>query len=276
MHRYISKIVVFFIPLVILFYSEPVYLLIDSKYKEIVAGKEIYQSIKKSKQKGKQKKLILGDSVGKQLFSSTVHDDTFNSLACNQAISMAGHYFLLKNYLEAGNKIDTLYLVFMPLSFLNNLDQVYTFHYFLKPFYKDEYKPYLTQTVYNQVKKIPYYYLCREPYILTSNWAPQFVPDKSVDYTFLSPISIEYLKKIKSLSKSHHFKTIILPTPTIIDKKGIIDKMNRNEISLNGLSEEFENYFERIIYLDNNYFIDSVHLKSPKQYSIQYRNTWIK
>ena len=60
MHRYISKIVVFFIPLVILFYSEPVYLLIDSKYKGIVAGKEIYLSIKKSKQKSKNdlKKLL--------------------------------------------------------------------------------------------------------------------------------------------------------------------------------------------------------------------------
>jgi hypothetical protein len=276
MRKYFIRVIWFALPLVFSFYIKPVHLLIGSRYEKIVAGNEIYNSVKKSKQKNPQKKILLGDSAGYQLFPNTDNDNTVISLACNQAIGMVGQYILLMNFFKAGNEIDTLYMIFGVKGFQNNLDQVYTFHYFLKPFYKEEYKEYFSEGVLEQIKKIPYLYLCREPYILTSNWAPKFECKDSINYTFLSPISMEYLGKIKMLSKEHNFDIIILSAPASIEEKHEIDNIDKNEIKSTGLTEEFETFFSNFIYLNDSCFVDGVHLKNPKKYSDFYKSKWIK
>jgi len=267
MKKFIFNIIIFILPVVIFAYSRSLYLLYSHKYKNTVAGSEIYHSVIKSKQKGKAKKLLIGDSVGYSLFSNTTYNDTINSLACNRAISMVGHFILLYNYLNADNKVDTVYMIFTPFSFMNNLDEVYTYHYFLKPFYTKEYLPLFTKTVISQIHKIPYYYICREPNILTSNWAPDFRSKDDIDYTFPSPISVEYLSKIKELSIKYNFKLIILPTPTRFSNKISIEKINKNEIVKTGLGNEFKNYFENIIYVNDTNFSDNVHLKNKNMYT---------
>jgi len=214
--------------------------------------------------------------MGGQLFPAGTNTDTINSLTCNQAISMVGYYILLNNYINSGNKIDTVYMIVTPLYLGNNLDQVYAYHYFLKPFYIDEYLPLFSETVKKQINKIPYVYFCRLPFILTSNWAPDFVSKDEKKYTFLSPVSIEYLKKIKELGVKYKFKLIVLPTPTAISKKPLLEKMNKNEIVKSNLSNEFNNYFENIIYLDDSNFVDGLHLKKPQKYTEYYKNKWIK
>jgi hypothetical protein len=242
----------------------------------VVAGKEIYYSIKKSKTKNKSKKLLLGDSVANQLFDNKSHNDTINSLACNQSIGLVGQYILLNNYLNAGNKIDTAYFILQPFSFLNNLDQVYTYHYFLKPFYNREYEPYFTSTVRDQISKIPYSRYCWYPSILTSNWAPDFKSEDEKKFSFLSPISVDYIKKIKELAFKNNFKLVFLPTPVSLNRKKDVDKFNRTEIAQNGFQNEFEGYFDRIIYLDDDNFVDGSHLHDPKKYSDYYISTFLK
>lgn len=246
------------------------------RYKKTVAGWEIYYSIWKSKQKKKTKKVLLGDSVGNQLFPNTSHTDTINSLACNQSIGLIGNFLLLNNYLKAGNEIDTAYLLFSPFTFQNNLNQLFTFHYFLKPFYTDEYKGLFSQTVNDQIAKIPFTALCRNPFILTSNWAPHFIPEDNKGFTFLSPISGDYLQRMKALSEAHNFKLIIIPAPLSEIKKPLIEKINKDEIKKYNLSEEFEGYFDKIVYLDNNLFLDGVHFKNPDLYGPYYSKQFIR
>lgn len=276
MKKFIIKISIFILPIVIAAYSQHLYLFYSHKYYYKAVDPEIYYSITKSNQKSKTKKLLIGDSVCNQLFSNITHNDSINSLACNQAISMVGHFILLNNYLLAGNQLDTVYMIFTPYSFLNNLDQLYTYHYFLKPFYNKEYRPLFTKTVINQIHKIPFYFICRDPIILTSNWAPTFKSKEDVNYTFLSPISVEYLAKIKELSIKYNFRLIILPTPTKISNKIYIEKINRNEIIGTGLDNEFKNYFKNIIYVNDTNFTDNVHLKDKNKYSDYYKNKLMK
>lgn len=254
----------------------PIYLLCKDRYKNRVAGNEIYYSIYKSKQKKKTKKLLLGDSVGNQMFSNKTNNFPIYSLTCNQAIDMVGHFLLLNNFINAGNHIDTVYLLFSPFSFQSNLNNKYTYHYFLKPFYTNEYSTLYTETVYEQIHKIPYYYLCRLPYILTSNWAPDFISKDLINYTFLSPISVEYLKKMKELAIKHNFKLIIIPTPTSFNKKQFVDRLDKNEIVKNYLVSEFQYYFDNIIYLPDSDFVDGTHFKDPSTYSEYYRHRFIK
>jgi hypothetical protein len=276
MKKFIFSVIIFILPIVVVAYSVHLFLLYSQKYKNRVAGSEIYISINKSKHKGKTKKILIGDSVANQLFSNIKNSDTINSLACNRAISMAGHFILLKNYLEAGNEVDTVYMIFTPFSFLNNLDEVYTYHYFLKPFFTEEYMPLFTKTVHTQVHKLPFYYISKDPVILTSNWAPNFKSKDHVNYTFLSPISVEYLSKIKELRDKYQFKLIILPTPTKISNKLFVDKIDRNEIVNTGLVYEFNDYFEKIIFIDDTNFIDNLHFKSKKVYVEYYKNKLMK
>ena len=278
MKKFILNSVYFLLILSLVAHIRPLYRLYNDRYKEVVLGNEIYYSIFKSKQKKKSKKVLIGDSVGNQLFNNKKNNDTINSLACNQSIGLVGHFILLNNYLNAGNEVDTVYMLFSPFSFRNNLNQVFTYHYFLKPFYNKENKPYFTETVAKQIDKIPYHNLCQYPIILTSDWAPDFTSEDSVDYTVFSPISVEYLQKIKELSISHHFKLILVPPPASFTNKPLIEKMNKEEAVKTGLKEEFDTYFNDFFYLPDNKFTDGTHLIKPEveKYTRYYRTRFIK
>lgn len=265
-----SILFVFFLPIV--GYIIPLFFLYTDLYIPAVLGRETYRSIAKSKQKSNVKKLLIGDSVARQLFPNNTHNDTLNSLACNQAIGLVGHFILLNNYINAGNKVDTVYLLFTPLSLNNNLHEIFTYQYFLKPFYKDEYIPLFTKTVHEQIHKIPYWEICRYPLVLISNWAPDFTSTDKIHHTFLSPISAEYLVKMRELAVKHNFKLIVLPPLINNSEKPIIEKMNKNEIVENNLDNEFKNYFENIIYLEDSNFVDNAHLKRPQIHLKYYTN----
>jgi hypothetical protein len=275
MKRFIINSCIFLFAGALLFHAKPLFLLYNDRYKSKVAGSEVYFCIEKSKTKNKSKKVLFGDSVAKQLFDSKTVSDTINSLTCNQAISLVGHYILLNNYLSAGNQVDTVYFIFRPRTFQNNLDQVYSYHYFLKPFYKKENYQFFTETVYKQIAKLPYYKFSQYPSVLTSNWAPVVPPEPKVNEMFLSPLSIEYLQKIKDLARQYKFKIIILPTPMDLVYKNDVENYNRKPITENGLEEEFKNYFENIIYLDNKYFSDSSHLDEPDVYTELYKKKFL-
>jgi hypothetical protein len=276
MKRFLLNSLLFLVLFAIGLYSRSFYLLITEEYKKKVNGADTYNAIAKSKQKKKTRKVLLGDSVGRQLFENTKYNDTINSFACNQAIGLVGHYLLLNNFLKAGNEVDTVYMIFRPSSFLNNLDEKYTYHYFLKPFYKDEYKPLFTKTVYDQIRKIPFSFISQDPSLLTSNWAPDFIAEDKKDYTFLSPISAEYMTRIKELSIEHGFELIILPSPVSINSRNDIAAIDRSEIINHGLSEEFENYFDQIIFLNDTSFMDGIHLNHPETYTQYYKENLLQ
>lgn len=271
MIKFITQNILFLLLLSIFINIEPVYLLITNKYKNIVAGSSNYHSIKKSKERNKAKIIIIGDSVGKQLFDNYTCNDTLNALTCNVGISLVGQFILLKNYINAGNKPKKVILIYTPFSFKNNLNNNYTYHYFLKPFYRKEYNQYFTETVKQQIQKIPYHLFCQYPLILTTNWAPEIKIKDEINFKFLSPISIEYIYKIKKLSLLHNFKFLILPTPTRDSYRSKIKKLIKNKNLEKALSKEFKLYFKHLIFINDTCFIDDVHLKKPKKYSEIYK-----
>ena len=258
---YICKLVLFCIPIGIFYIVKSSYMLSNDKYMQEVHGHEVYTSIKKSKEKTKIKKLIIGDSTANQLYNTeTDTTSSIYSLTCNQAIGIVGHFFLLNNYLKAGNHPEDVYMIYSPLGFWDNLDQIYTYHYFLKPFYNEEYKPLMTENVFKQIHKIPFYYLCQNPIILTSDWSPELTAEKR-DYTFFSPISKEYLEKIASLSKEYSFNLHIIP-PFISEYwYETINSFNINEIKGRLFFKDIKSYLKKINYINDSYFSDHLHLK---------------
>lgn len=267
MKRFIFKSLGFFIFSILFVYLCSAFILYSKIFKlNYYPGKEIYTAIDKSKKNNKSKTLLIGDSVGNQIFNNEEEHDQFNSLATNQAISFAGQYFLLNEYLKTGNEIESLIMLFVPWSFINNLDQIYTYHYFLKPFYNSDYSMLFSKTVIGQIEKLDYNLISQFPPIKIIPWAPEFSNISSPDFTFLSPISVEYLNKISQLSKQYNFSVKIIPPPISFEYKLLIESIDKSEILQTELSSELLEYFEKINYIDKSNFSDGTHLINPENY----------
>lgn len=273
MKHFLVKTLIFALVAAGIFQFKSYRLMRHDKYRERVLGSEVYYSIDKSKKRHKARKILLGDSVGKQLFDNTEENDTVNSLACNQAISMAGQYILLDNYLKAGNAIDTVYVFFLPFSFSNNLDQIFTYNYFVKQFDRNEYQHLISGVARQQLDKIPLTGIAQFPAVLTSNWAPDYQPEKESSSRFLSPVSVDYLHKMLNLAKKHHFKLVLRAAPVSEKKKREVAMLDKGEIAKYHLQDAFKGYFESIIYIEEKHFMDGTHLIHPENFKGLYKNT---
>ena len=123
----------------------------------------------------------------------------------------------------------------------------------------------MTRTVREQIQKIPKYHFCHIPYIQTTGWAPDIKQERR-DYSFLSPVSKEYLSKFDSLSKEYKFAFRIIPTFVAEHWRDSINHFKHSEFADCCLKNEISNYLENIPFLADSCFIDEVHLKSPKLY----------
>ena len=258
----------FFLIIFFVLYFAKTIKVVNDAYKYTLPGNEIYNSISKSHKKTNKRKLILGDSTGNQFFNNyaDAEDDSIYSLACNQAIGMCGHFFLLEDFLKKGNRPKDVYMIFNAFSFSNNLDQKYTYHYFLKPFYNKEYRDRMSETVIGQIKKIPYYYISQFPKIIDSVWAPDYTPQKR--FQLMSPITNEYLLKIDSLQYAYDFNLYLVPSLLAESKKNQIESLSDESIEEVDvrLKSSIKMFIENITYIDDSCFIDGVHLKHPKLY----------
>jgi archaellum component FlaF (FlaF/FlaG flagellin family) len=266
--KFVYRAFIFLIIAFMILSAESWYSYFTKSYEETVNGNEVYLSIHKSHAKKKVRVLIIGDSVGKQLYDNLTFNGDIYSLACNQSISMAGQYMLLKTFIDENRSQlpDSVVFIFYPGSLANNLDQVFSFHYFLKPFYNNQYKSMLTDTCIARIHKIPFYYLAQLPFIVNTNWSPTYIKDIDTSYNFISPISRNYLLKIKALCISNHLKIKIVCPPTRLSRRNITLALAKNEkeIRSTGLKSEFDSYFKEAVFLPDNLYKDLMHFK--KQY----------
>ena len=59
----------------------------------------------------------------------------------------------------------------------------------------------------------------------------------------------------------------MVPTPTKVSRRSFINDTCRAEVAQYHLTEEFKDYFDQIIYLDDHDFLDAAHLKDPQKYT---------
>ena len=202
-----------FLWLVLLFMLEGVMYLTGFRFATF-NGKEVFRSIDLSKKKSGKGLLILGDSVCQQLYPSQQEYPDAVSLACNQAVTMAGQFFLMRNYLEANADALPKQVVFIctPLCLQNDVDR-YAFQYFLKPFYTKEYRPYFNEMLMDRVRMIPHYRASRLPFIRVSNFAFAYEEEPEASYSLISSLSQSYLRQMDSLatSKGVSFSLVCAP-----------------------------------------------------------------
>lgn len=268
MKRFISVICLYL--LAVIFVTLP----ISYARRENAPGGEVRAAVKVSKTKNnkKIKKLVMGDSTGHALYPSENEYDSIASMTCNQAITFAGQYFLLKNYLETNKDHFPQEIIFLatPETFANDVDQ-FAYQYFLKPFPILVYKSLYTEHLYARIKSIPFYWTANLPYIQTSGYTPTISVPTSTERVNLSQLSYEYLILMDEIAQEYNVPFRLISTPVRDDKQQETQQVAQDlrTIGSDRLSHLLEPYIESITYYPSDIFFDHVHLKgymTPKDY----------
>ena len=224
-------------------------------------GREVFHAISLSKKKTGKSLLIMGDSVCQQLYPSQWTYPDAVSLSCNQAVTMAGHYFLLRNYLKVNADALPKQVVFVctPLCLQNDLDE-FSYQYFLKPFFTREYKPLFSERLMERVREIPRYRTARLPFIRVSNHAIAYELEPEDDFELVSPVSREYLREMYRLASSKGVSFSLVCTPLreslVIWTQTAVDTAEKNgELD----TELLDSYRESILAYPDSLFRDERH-----------------
>lgn len=217
------------------------------------------------------KRLILGDSTGRLFYPAWQEYDSIVSMACNQAITMAGQYFLLKNYLEtnADNLPDKIVVIYTPFSLSNDVDK-YAYQYFLKPFPPSEYETLYTTHLKERIESIPFYRTANWPFIQTSGYTPRFaVPTEEIEVP-LSELTCEYLMLIDSLAQVYNIPWEMCSTPVRDDRIQETEKIIcALEQKTGVLTPVFQSYIQSIRYYPAERFQDATHLRLEALNSVE-------
>ena len=152
--------------------------------------------------------IILGDSVGRQLFGNRVLDKKCfkNSLTTNAATSMIGQYIFAYNALVHNQNIKYIVVAVVPHSLSLPFEHRQTYHGILKSFYTFENRKHFSQLVRSKMAKKPLSYFIIFPMIKIAKCFPDInfrSPgwNEGIKNRILSDTSIQYLKKLKDLLK---------------------------------------------------------------------------
>ena len=274
MKRFISAICIYLLAVLLIVLPPELYkIFTDANYTNAPGG-EVRAAVRVSKTKTnkKIKKLILGDSTGHALYPSEKEYKNVASMACNQAITFAGQYFLLKNYLETNkeNLPQEIVCLLTPESFGNDVD-IYAYQYFLKPFPIIEYKSLYTDHLYSRIKSIPFYWTANLPFIQTSGYTPRVAAPAYTERLAMSELSYEYLMLMDSITKEYNILFKLCSTPVRDDRRKEIENVAQNLYSIGSpcLSDLLKPYVESITYFPSDLFFDNVHMKdtvTPEDY----------
>ena len=214
--------------------------------------------------------ILLGDSLAKNSFSTLNIHQNILDLTSNQAISMAGNYYLLERYIKNNKVPKKIYLFFIPEFLQNNLDQNTTYLYFETVFNKENeineimsIKPNLFKNNFNINK----YFESRKKSIMFLN---HYTPKKRLNYEEIDESSlikkVDFInKKISSrIAKSNNYRHVMKDIPKIYLKR-IIDFCKNNNI-------EFTVIIEPIPSEINNIFKESDWNKYLKDQNIGFYN----
>ena len=222
-----------------------------------------FQVVKASEIPTDSEVLIIGDSVARQLFPFNIFEhDKYLHLPSTAAITLAGQYIMIQNVLKNSPKIKKIILIIHPYSYRTNLNSQYTYNYFIKHFYTFKNLKYLNKTVISRINQHPLCHLGIFPAIkitkLFSN--VKYSGASRKEKTYFSKISLEYLQKIKELTKKKSLVILAFSPPlntAIFPNKDFSTMIS--QIEHHKLQDIFVHYFEKMIFLNKSYFVDDAH-----------------
>lgn len=242
-------------------------LILSSRLKPIMIGREVWLAIDHTRDVTSATTLVLGDSVARQLYDRNNERATgFLHATANQSISMAGQEMLLREALRSNPQLKRVILLYHPDSFSNDLDQPYTFNYFAKPFCSLKTWPRLSSLVKQHMERRLEFWAAFLPLVK----ATQLL--SNVDYTpraargskrapTLAPTTADCLPRMRDLCEAHGVSLELRSPPIAADRKL---EWLRTGVHDSGMDTIFAGYFESMRLLPSRLFPDGIHIDAQE------------
>lgn len=250
---------------------------------------EVYYAMDLASSKTEYSTIVLGDSVARQIFAPDYQDEstTICYLATNQAIMTAGNVVLLEKFMENNPQLKEVYYIARPDSMDSNANFVFSYSYFITPFFNEQYLKYLDK---DTVKELEYAYgkiwtnnnflkwfLGKYPKMLEMyNESRQFLwdlRDTQNGKNEMPNMSLRYLKKMKEICEKNNLKLHFCSSPVQEDYKFNFEALEKRMDS-EGLTDLYEEFYRSVQRVEKENFIDGTHLS--KDYLEQNRKKLIK
>ena len=252
--------------------SRPYYLTMTGKHEGLRFNSHIYNNLKKAKSVSDTTDiLVIGDSVGNQLFGELTEASNVTALTGTSAMSILGQYILLAEFLER-NKPRVVVMINTPSSYRNDIVNLKTsYHSILKPFYRKEYMHHFSDLALGKIRQLPFWWFSQNPLMIASPWGPPFGIQKEVNHEFFSPLSAEYVNKISKLCEDKDIELLILSPPLNYLIKDDIHSTFYLEVAHYGLEQLFDKYIDEARFYPFYMFSDRVHVRNPHRYVCRYK-----
>ncbi|MCR4754891.1 MAG: hypothetical protein K5868_05075 [Lachnospiraceae bacterium] len=222
-------------------------------------------------------KLILGDSVANQMLEGFMgNDEDFLIWPVNRAITFAGQYILIKEYLAAHPNAEDVYVIVYSGSLASDVDSELAYQYLAMPFIINGYEDELDELVMGKLKDRFGGFFIR-PEVL------DYINESGVNRSIylnavsainsrrfnndtddvVSDITADYLKKIYDMCTEAGVNIHLVSTP-LCDTETRREECDRIRIFFeeSGLDEMYPDYCNGFIFKDSEYFLeDEVHFK---------------
>lgn len=237
-----------------------------------IGSSSIVPAIEKSANEEGYTKIVLGDSVGNQVFHLFTEDnDDYLLLGTNQAITVTGQYILAKRFLDHNDDASDVYMVILPGGFSNDYSSPLSYSYLIEPFGKTGC---LEELSVDTREKMEGYYgsffinksvICFLDGSCINNKLYLFYNQnrekKSInEEKLISNESRYYLRELKSICEEKNVILHVIPSPLYEgeDHRKLVEDL-RKEIVEEGLGDIFGDYCERVTFYPAEYFGDGTH-----------------
>lgn len=231
----------------------------------LTPASDSYKILKSVKNKINSKTILVGDSICNQFFGEFKSEGIF-CLCYIQVYEVVGNFLLLKELLENKSNFQRFVLVINPLSLTASLNQKGTYNYFYKPFkntlnnfnYLDESTQiYIQKNFQNPLYEPKYYFSSKTYFDMDASFIEK-------DVYKISDLNYTYLLEIKKLCEENNIEFKLVSPPLPEKKfKNIVARFSKDNLL------EFSDYFNSILYYDDNLSKDGIHHNNPKELKLE-------
>ena len=238
---------------------------------------EVAEYIGFVREEGDYTRLIVGDSVCNQMLNNMHDRNTEYCIAGNnRALTVAGEYLLVREFLELHEGITDVYLIIGLDALQADIDTTYGYGYVVIPFLRERMLQNLEEETLDEVEeRFGYLFVQRPVAMLVGNSSVNrklystYIKDHTpvVPYTGqieLSNLAATYLVKINTLCEEYGAVLHLLPDPLADNESRHIQEEGlKIDFAVRGLDELFPNYFNEIMFYPDEQFGDGIHFGEP-------------
>ena len=244
----------------------------STEFRESGTGyEEVGQSILGVQKDDKTTKLVLGDSIARQLFTEYAHDNQTSIQCSSAAICITGQYMLAMDWLNCHENATDIYLYMHPTSLARTIEAAWGYPYVVIPFGLYDKLGYLDGKTIKDMESVYGGLFMKKQVIRLINDSAlnrkmylTYMQRKNKEYEQSNRFEISelYLLKLKEECEARGVSFHLICNPSTEFQKKTIEEL-RTDYNRTELATAFPDYLENIYYYSDDLTNDYMHL-SPE------------